>query len=92
MADVVAKKFVSFSVGIFDDALCSLNSIILNFDIYFLVIQQDFKIHVAFETYVILGNDALLKCEVPSFVSDLVDIFGWIDNGGNQFLTDFNYG
>ena len=86
MADVVAKKFVSFSVGIFDDAL-----IILNFDI-FLVIQQDFKIHVAFETYVILGNDALLKCEVPSFVSDLVDIFGWIDNGGNQFLTDFNYG
>ena len=57
-----------------------------------LVIQQDFKIHVAFETYVILGNDALLKCEVPSFVSDLVDIFGWIDNAGNQFLTDFNYG
>ena len=82
----MAKKFVSFSVGISDDAL-----IILNFDI-FLVIQQDFKIHVAFETYVILGNDALLKCEVPSFVSDLVDIFGWIDNGGNQFLTDFNYG
>ena len=56
------------------------------------MIQQDFKIYVAFETYVILGNDALLKCEVPSFVSDLVDIFGWIDNGGNQFLTDFNYG
>ena len=60
--------------------------------LFYNALQQDFKIHVAFETYVILGNDALLKCEVPSFVSDLVDIFGWIDNGGNQFLTDFNYG
>ena len=83
-------------MGILDDALCSLKICeskitLLNFDL-FLVIQQDFKIHVAFESYVILGNDALLKCEVPSFVSDLVDIFGWIDNGGNQFLTDFNYG
>ena len=43
--------------------------------------------HVDFENYVILGNDALLKCEIPSFVSDLVEIFGWLDNEGKEFLA-----
>ena len=54
--------------------------------------SQDFKVHVDVETYVILGNDALLKCQVPSFVSDLVDVFSWImddrsflPNGGSSF-------
>jgi hypothetical protein len=56
----------------------------------FLVIYQDFKAHVDQETYVILGNNALLKCDIPSFVTDLVDIFGWIDNQGNEFML--NYG
>ena len=35
--------------------------------------------------YVILGNDALMKCEVPSFVSDLVQVHNWIDNENNEF-------
>ena len=35
--------------------------------------------------YVILGNDALMKCEVPSFVSDLVQVHSWIDNENNEF-------
>ena len=57
------------------------------------VISQDFKVHVDFESYVILGNDALLKCDIPSFVSDLVDIFGWIDNEGTEYLANsFNSG
>ena len=57
------------------------------------VVYQDFKAHVSQEVYVILGNDALLKCDIPSFVSDLVDIIGWTDNQGNQFLrASQNYG
>ena len=52
------------------------------------MISQDFKIHVDFENYVILGNDALLKCDIPSFVADLVDVFGWFDNEGNEYLAD----
>ena len=57
------------------------------------MISQDFKIHVDFESYVILGNDALLKCDIPSFVTDLVDIFGWNDNEGNEYLANnLNYG
>ncbi len=36
----------------------------------------------AMDEYVILGNDALVACKVPSFVSDFVDVVGWVD--GNQ--------
>ena len=43
--------------------------------------------------YVILGNDALMKCEIPSFVSDLVEVQSWIDNEENLFMKNsFNYG
>ena len=51
-----------------------------------LVISQDFKSNVDHETYVILGKDALIKCDVPSFVADLLEISGWADNEGNEFL------
>ena len=27
--------------------------------------------------YVILGNDALMKCQIPSFVADSVYVFSW---------------
>ena len=51
------------------------------------MISQEFKAHVALETYVILGNDALVKCEIPSFVSDLVTINGWMDDENNEFFA-----
>ena len=38
------------------------------------------------EEFVILGNDALIKCTIPSFVSDFVTVVGWVDSEGNQFL------
>ena len=58
-----------------------------HFQINFAVISQEFKAHVALETYVILGNDALVKCEIPSFVSDLVTINGWMDDENNDFFA-----
>ena len=51
----------------------------------FKVITQDFKAQVIQESFVILGNDALVKCDIPSFVADLVAITGWTDNDGNEF-------
>ncbi len=33
----------------------------------------------ATEEYVILGNDAIVACKVPSFVADFVDVVGWVD-------------
>lgn len=35
--------------------------------------------------YVILGNDAIIKCSVPSFMSDFISIVGWTDESGNEF-------
>ena len=49
------------------------------------MISQDFKAHVPQESYVILGNDALVKCDIPSFVTDLVQIIGWTDSEGKEF-------
>lgn len=49
----------------------------------FAVVNQNYEIDVFKET-VIKGNDALLKCQIPSFVSDLVQVQGWVDSNGNN--------
>lgn len=51
---------------------------------FFAVVSQDFKVHVALETYVIIGNDAILKCEVPSFEADLVSVANWVDEANEK--------
>ena len=53
----------------------------------FPVVFSEFKTNIDVETYVIVGNDALLKCEIPSFVADLVRVTSWLDNDGNTFQT-----
>jgi hypothetical protein len=35
--------------------------------------------------YVIIGNDAIMKCSIPSFMSDFISVVGWTDNSGNEF-------
>jgi hypothetical protein len=44
------------------------------------------------EEYVIVGNDAFVKCKIPSFVADFVSIVSWQDNEGNEFYQNANYG
>lgn len=39
-----------------------------------------------------LGNDALMKCSIPSFVSDFVSVQDWEDSEGNVFFQNDNYG
>lgn len=34
--------------------------------------------------YVILGNDAIMKCSIPSFVADFVSVTSWFDSRGNE--------
>ena len=36
----------------------------------------------AFHETVILGNDAIFKCSIPSFVSDFVSTVAWVDSEG----------
>ena len=44
------------------------------------------------EEYVIVGNDVLLKCTIPSFVADFLTVVGWVDSEGNEYLSSNIYG
>ena len=42
--------------------------------------------------YVIRGNSAILKCSIPSFVSDFVRVESWIDEENNELTPSDKYG
>ena len=44
--------------------------------------SQRFEIDILRES-VIVGNDAIFKCSIPSFVSDFVFVETWIDSEAN---------
>ena len=43
------------------------------------------------EEQVMLGNEILLKCDIPSFVSDFVLVDGWVDSEGLGIADDGIY-
>ena len=51
------------------------------------VIGQAYETHVGPE-YVIKGNDVLMKCGIPSFVGDLVQVIHWIDSDGQKLYNN----
>ena len=55
------------------------------------VVNQYYEAQV-YDVFVIKGNAAVFKCNVPSFVSDHVEIIGWEDTQGNRYLPPSNYG
>lgn len=54
------------------------------FQIDFTVVSQFYESQV-YDEYVIKGNAAVLKCHIPSFVSDHVEIIEWTDSNGGQY-------
>lgn len=42
--------------------------------------------------YVIKGNTAVLKCNIPSFVADFVGVDAWIGSDGSEYLPTQNFG
>ena len=54
-----------------------------------IVVTQDYDMDLL-KAFVINGNDALLKCEIPSFVADFVTIDSWIDNERNEYFIGMN--
>ncbi|KAJ9598740.1 hypothetical protein L9F63_026727, partial [Diploptera punctata] len=54
------------------------------------VVNQYYEAQV-YDVFVIKGNAAVFKCNVPSFVSDHVEIIGWEDTQGNRFLPPSDY-
>ena len=51
--------------------------------IYISVTSQRYEIDILRES-VILGNDAIFKCSIPSFVSDFVFVENWVDSEANM--------
>ena len=42
--------------------------------------------------YVVLNNDVILKCSVPSFVADFVSVTGWVDSQAKTHQLGDNTG
>ena len=58
----------------------------------FAVVHQDYRTEADNE-FVILGNSAVIKCEIPSFVADFVTVEGWIEeNTSANFLASNAFG
>ena len=47
----------------------------------FVDVAQPYETRVGDE-FVILGNDALVKCSVPSFAADYLEVVGWVTDQG----------
>ena len=58
---------------------------------YFSVVEQQFDADV-FKVNVILGNEALLSCVLPSHLADLVSVTAWVDSQGNSFTSRHGLG
>ena len=36
--------------------------------------------------YVMRGNSAIMKCSIPSFVADFVNVVAWVDEEETEYL------
>lgn len=57
----------------------------------FSVVNQYYEAEVVSE-YVIKGNTAVLKCNIPSFVTDFVKVEAWLSSDGEEYLPRPNFG
>lgn len=56
-----------------------------------LVVNQYYEAEVVSE-YVIRGNTAVLKCNIPSFVADFVKVEAWVGSEGSEFIPSQDFG
>ncbi|KAF6210674.1 hypothetical protein GE061_013781 [Apolygus lucorum] len=54
------------------------------------VVNQVYEVQV-YDVFVIKGNTAVFKCNLPSYVSDHVEITSWTDTQGNSFIPNEKY-
>lgn len=53
------------------------------------MVHQPYEVEADNE-YVIRGNSAIMKCEIPSFVADFVIVTMWSDSDGNEYRPNEN--
>lgn len=56
-----------------------------------LVVAQPYDAHVFLET-AIRGNSIVMKCQIPSFVADFVQVLSWHSDHNEDFYQDNSYG
>ena len=55
------------------------------------MVGTDYETHLAPES-VMLRNDVLMKCSIPSFVSDFVHVEAWVDSEAETYFSGNSYG
>ena len=55
------------------------------------MLGTDYETHLAPES-VMLQNDVLLKCTIPSYVSDFVKVEAWVDSEAETYFSGNAYG
>lgn len=55
------------------------------------MVNQYYEAEVVSE-YVIRGNTAVLKCNIPSFVADFVRVDAWVGSNDQEYLYSDEYG
>lgn len=66
---------------------------LFSYILIFAVVSQAYTANVMDES-VLKGNTAILKCHIPSFVSDFVTVVSWLQEDGDEILVadDGRYG
>ena len=44
------------------------------------------------EDSVIVGNDVVIKCNIPSFITDFLSVVGWVNSEGSEFHSSSEAG
>lgn len=55
------------------------------------VVRQHYEVQV-YDEFVILGNTAVLRCHVPSFVREYVTVTAWVRGEGTRIHSDVDSG
>lgn len=55
------------------------------------VVNHYYEAEVVSE-YVIKGNTAVLKCNIPSFVADFVRVEAWLGSDGTEYTSTTDFG
>lgn len=65
--------------------------IIIHTHLFFQAVIQYYEVEADNE-YVIRGNAAIMKCKIPSYISDFVSVDMWSDTDNNTFYPNATEG
>lgn len=55
------------------------------------VINQVYEAEITPNEYIMRGNAAIIKCLIPSFVADFVQVSGWLNEEGEEISVGENF-